>query len=85
MIDGSPQKKLTWGREFKQGDFIAVKYSPKGRYAHIGMLYGDENNNSILDKEDSVINAGLNALHLTPLKKGAFNGTVVILKNKDLE
>jgi len=85
VIDGSPQKKLTWGKEFTQGDFIAVKYSPKGRYAHIGMLYGDENNNGILDKEDSVINAGPNALHLTPLKKGAFNGTVVILKNKDLE
>lgn len=82
---GEPNQQLRWGKEFEQGDFIAVKYTPKGRYAHIGMLYGDENNNGILDKEDSVINAGPNALHLTPLRKGAFDGTVVILKNNDLE
>jgi len=85
VTQGSPQKKLRWGKEFEQGDFIAVKYTPKGRYAHIGMLYGDENANGILDKEDSIINAGPNALHLTPLSKGAFNGTVVILKNNDLK
>ncbi|CAA6817104.1 MAG: Unknown protein [uncultured Sulfurovum sp.] len=85
IINGTPSKKLRWGKEFKQGDFIAVKYRPNGRYAHIGMLYGDENNNGVLDKEDSIINAGPNALHLTPLEKGAFNGTVVILKNKDLD
>jgi hypothetical protein len=85
IINGKPQKKLSWSKEFKQGDFIAVKYRPKGRYAHIGMLYGDENGNGILDKEDSVINAGPNALHLTTLQKGAFDGTVVILKNNDLK
>jgi hypothetical protein len=82
---GEPNKTLKWGKEFKQGDFIAVKYRPKGRYAHIGMIYGDENNNGILDKEDTIINAGPNALHLTPLRKGAFDGTVVILKNKDID
>lgn len=84
ILKGTPSKKLTWGKAFKQGDFIAVKYRPKGRYAHIGMLYADENKNGILDKEDSIINAGPNALHLTPLSQGAFDGTVVILKNEDL-
>lgn len=83
--NGSPNKTLKWGEAFKQGDFIAVKYSPRGRYAHIGMIYGDENKNGILDKEDTIINAGPNALHLTPLRKGAFDGTVVILKNKDID
>ena len=85
IVEGTPSKTLTWGKEFQRGDFIAVKYRPNGRYAHIGMLYGDENNNGVLDKEDSIINAGPNALHLTLLSKGAFNGTVVVLKNKDVE
>jgi hypothetical protein len=84
IVRGTPIKKLIWGKEFKKGDFIAVKYRENGRYAHIGMLYTDENNNGILDKEDSIINAGPNALHLVKLSKGAFNGTVVILKNGDL-
>ncbi|MDQ7085880.1 MAG: hypothetical protein Q9M36_13655 [Sulfurovum sp.] len=44
----------------------------------------DENNNGILDKEDTIINAGPNALHLTPLGQGAFDGTVVILENEDV-
>jgi len=48
------------------------------------MLYADENNNGILDKEDSIMNARPNALHLATLSKGRFNGTVVILKNEDL-
>ena len=81
---GVSNKKLKWGKDFKKGDFIAVKYRENGRYAHIGMLYSDENNNGVLDKEDSIINAGPNALHLVKLSKGAFDGTVVILKNKDV-
>ena len=84
VVRGKPIKKLTWGKEFNKGDFIAVKYRENGRYAHIGMLYADENKNGVLDKEDSIINAGPNALHLVKLGKGAFDGTVVILKNGDL-
>jgi hypothetical protein len=84
IVRGIPIKKLTWGKEFQKGDFIAVKYRENGRYAHIGMLYADENKNGILDKEDSIINAGPNALHLVKLSKGAFDGTVAILKNEDL-
>lgn len=85
IVHGTPIDKLKWGKEFEKGDFIAVKYTENGRYAHIGMLYADENNNGILDKEDSIMNAGPNALHLAPLSKGGFNGTVVILKNEDLQ
>lgn len=85
IIDGIPNKKLKWGEAFHQGDFIAVKYRPTGRYAHIGMLYADENKNGVLDKEDSIINAGPNALHVVKLSSGPFNGTVVILKNEDVK
>lgn len=84
IIEGTPSKKLLWGKEFNKGDFIAVKYRKNGRYAHIGMLYADENKNGILDKEDSIINAGPNTLHLIKLSRGAFNGEIVILKNNDL-
>ncbi len=85
ILNGKPNKKLTWEKEFKKGDFIAVKYRENGRYAHIGMLYADENNNSLLDENDSIINAGPNALHLSTLESGAFNGTVVILRNEDID
>jgi hypothetical protein len=85
IINGTPSKKLKWGKDFQRGDFIAVKYSPKGRFAHIGMLYEDANKNGVLDREDLIINAGPNALHVTPLKKGGFNGLVKILDNIDIK
>ena len=83
--EGKPDKKLKWGEAFVQGDFLAVKYSKNGRYAHIGMLYADENKNGLLDRDDTIINAGPNTLHVTTLGSGAFNGTVVILKNRDMK
>ena len=85
ITDGKPDKKLQWGKDFKRGDFIAVKYRASGRYAHIGMLYNDENSNGVLDREDVVLNAGPNALHPTHLKQGAFNGWVAILRNRDIK
>ena len=85
IVNGTPAKKLKWGEDFQRGDFVAVKYSPKGRFAHIGMLYEDANNNGILDREDLIINAGPNALHVIALKKGAFNGLVKILDNRDMK
>lgn len=81
---GKLSKRLKWGKDFKKGDFIAVKYTENGRYAHIGMLYEDINQNGILDAKDSILNAGPNALHTTTLESGAFSGTVVILENKDV-
>ena len=83
--NGTPSQKLKWGTDFQRGDFIAVKYRENGRYAHIGLLYEDTNHNGFLDKYDNIMNAGPNALHLTALKKGAFNGTVVILDNSDMD
>ena len=83
--DGKPSKVLEWGKEFNKGDFIAVNSSPDGRYYHIGMLYADENNDGILDEKDTIMNAGPDSLHLVNLDQGAFRGSVVILKNKDIK
>ena len=82
--NGKPDKLLQWGIDFNKGDFIAVNSSPDSKYYHIGMLYGDENNNGILDEEDTVINAGPEALHIDTLVDGAFKGSVAILENKDV-
>jgi len=82
--NGNPNKKLKWGKDFQRGDFIAVKYRPNGRYAHIGMLYRDENKNGVLDSPDTIINAGPTALHIRTLKQGGFNGRVAILDNLDI-
>jgi len=82
--EGKPNRELHWGVDFNRGDFIAVNTNPDGRYYHIGMLYKDENNNGILDAEDSIMNAGPEALHLVNLNDGAFKGTVAILENKDV-
>lgn len=82
--NGKLSKILEWGNDFKKGDFIAVKYTEDGRYAHIGLLFEDTNQNGILDAKDSILNAGPNALHTTTLESGAFSGMVVILENKDV-
>lgn len=82
--NGVPLKKLKWEKDFRKGDFIAVKYREDGRYAHIGLLYEDANSDGWLDKDDIIINAGPHALHTLKLSKGAFDGFVKILKNKDI-
>lgn len=79
---GAPRKELYWGKDFKAGDFIAVKYSPRGQYAHIGVLYKDGNDNDILDQNDIVLHAGPDALHGSYLWERGFDGMVKILENK---
>jgi len=80
ISEGNPNQKLAWGKEVNRGDFIAVKYQGARQYQHIGALYSDANENGILDGEDLVIHAGPLPLHLSYLKQGYFDGTVVILK-----
>ena len=81
VSNGQPDKELRWGEDVHPGDFIAVRYSPRQQYAHIGALYKDENQNGLLDKEDGVLHAGPQALHYSQLKEGGFDGEVVILSN----
>ena len=83
--EGKPSKKLIWGKDFKKGDFIAVRYSPKSQFAHIGLLYEDSNRDGILDSGDFVIHTGPEALHISTLDVGVFDGFVKILKNRDMK
>ncbi len=79
--DGTPLKTIHWRRDIKRGDFIAVKSHSNGQYFHIGALYGDANQNGILDKNDVVIHAGPLPLQYSNLGEGAFNGHIVILRS----
>lgn len=77
---GKPDETLTWGEEIQPGDAIAVRYRPGKQFQHIGALYGDSNDNGILDPEDLILHAGPHALHLIRLGKGSFDGEVVFLR-----
>jgi hypothetical protein len=82
MIDGEPESEIRWQKEVEAGDFIAVRYSEAGQYQHIGVLYSDHNENSILDGEDLILHAGPDPLHFSKLESGVFDGTVVILRTR---
>jgi len=77
---GTPGEKVEWGTDVRPGDLIAVKYRGWGQFGHIGALYSDANGNGVLDKWDLVIHAGPDPLHVSPLRWGAFEGMVVILR-----
>ncbi len=77
--NGRPSKKVYWGRDVKQGDFIAVKYY-RHRYIHIGALYKDDNRNGYLDGDDIVLHAGPSPLHYSSLVDGGFDGSVAIVR-----
>lgn len=80
LREGSPNEKLKWGKDIRPGDFIAVRYSGRRQYQHIGVLFIDANENHILDGGDLVIHAGPQPLHCSYLKDGNFDGHVVILR-----
>ncbi len=77
---GSPEREMKWGEDLRPGDVIAVRYAEGKPFQHIGALYGDSNENGILDGRDQVLHAGPQALHLTPLRRGSFDGDVVVLR-----
>jgi len=80
LLEGMPNKKLRWGRDIRRGDFIAVRYSGRKQYQHIGALFSDANKNGFFDEGDLVIHAGPQSLHCSYLKDGNFDGHVVILR-----
>jgi len=80
LLEGRPNKKLRWGKDVRPGDFVAVRYSGRKQYQHIGALFSDANGNSILDGGDLVIHAGPQPLHYSYLKDGNFDGHVAILR-----
>jgi len=80
MERGVPGEEVTWGEQVEEGDVIAVRYAPGKAFQHIGALYGDTNGDGKLNAADEVLHAGPQALHLTPLRRGSFDGEVVVLR-----
>ncbi len=83
LVNGTPNKNLKWGKDIYPGDLIAVRYQGARQYQHVGALYKDANNNGLLDKNDLVIHAGPYPLQYSYLRKGGFDGHVVILKTSN--
>jgi len=81
---GKPNKTLRWNKDFRRGDFLAVKHYGGSRFSHIGLLYRDANRNGVLDREDLILHTGPLPLDITPLSNGAFDGYLKILKNPDI-
>ena len=77
---GNPDTELEWGSDVHPGDLIAVRYRGSRQYGHIGALHSDLNRNGILDRWDLVLHAGPSPLHYSPLRSGAFEGHVVVLR-----
>lgn len=80
LVNGTPDKTVKWGKDIRPGDLIAVAYSGRRQYQHIGALFSDTNNNGILDSSDQIIHAGPYPLHYSRIKERCFEGHVVILR-----
>lgn len=80
IVAGVPKKVLSWTRDVCPGDAIAVRYTPGKAFQHIGALYEDANHNGLFDTADAIIHCGPQALHLSRLRDGGFDGEIVILR-----
>jgi len=81
LVDGGvPTKTLTWGKDVRPGDFLAVKYPGEKQFQHIAALSDDANNNGVLDEGDRVLHAGLLPLTYSYLEEGYFDGHIVIVR-----
>jgi hypothetical protein len=83
ITGGQPSTDTRWGASVKPGDFIAVRYPGRKQYQHIGALYADADRDGKLGPEDLVIHAGPEALQVSPLSGGNFDGHVVIIRAAD--
>ena len=79
MKRGVPSRELRFGAEVAPGHAIAVRYPSSRQLGHVGALYEDANGNGILDAGDTVLHAGPDALHVSKLGEGSFDGEIVIL------
>lgn len=77
---GVPDVQIRWSTDVKPGDFIAVRYAGRRQYQHIGALYADADKDGRLGPQDSVIHAGPEALQVSPLAGGNFDGHVAIIR-----
>jgi hypothetical protein len=76
---GVPDRALRWGDDVQPGDWLAVRYAGARQYQHIGALFADDGD-GVLGPEDTVLHAGPQALHLSPLADGGFDGHVVVMR-----
>lgn len=77
---GTPDRALPLGESLRPGDLLAVRYPGARQFQHVGAFYSDGNANGLLDADDLVLHAGPEALHLSRLGDGAFDGEVAILR-----
>jgi len=82
VVSGQPSEAVAWTKQVQPGDFIAVRFTGKKQYQHIGALYRDANGNGVLDGADLVLHAGPYPLHASRLDEGGFDGHVLILRPK---
>ncbi|GMU23268.1 MAG: hypothetical protein AMXMBFR13_33500 [Phycisphaerae bacterium] len=80
LEEGTPSGEIRWGTDIRPGDFVAVRYPGRRQYQHIGALYADANKNGKLDAEDLVIHAGPQALQISRLSAGNFDGRVSVIR-----
>ncbi len=80
LKEGRPNKTILWGRQVRPGDFIAVRYSGRRQYQHIGALFQDADQDGAMGGPDLVIHAGPYPLHISKLEEGFFDGHVLILR-----
>jgi hypothetical protein len=83
VVGGIPRALVKWESEVRPGDAIAVRYTPGKAFQHIGALFEDHNHNGRLDAADTIVHAGPQALHLSALREGGFDGEVVILRSPE--
>ncbi|HEX5751320.1 MAG TPA: hypothetical protein VFZ09_34165 [Archangium sp.] len=57
-----------------------MRYPGARQFQHVGAFYSDGNANGLLDADDLALHAGPEALHLSRLGEGAFDGEVAILR-----
>ncbi|HET8542034.1 MAG TPA: hypothetical protein VFL83_19310 [Anaeromyxobacter sp.] len=79
IASGAPAARLRWGEDVRRGDLLAVRYAGWRQFGHVGALYGDDGD-GVLDGEDLVLHAGPQALHLSRLADGPFDGEVKVLR-----
>jgi hypothetical protein len=77
---GRPDKTVTWGKDIKSGDILAVRFKTARAYQHVGALFKDQAPIGVLDGNDLVINAGPHPLVVEPLAVGSFDGHVLVLR-----
>ncbi len=80
LREGVPDRALRWGTDIRPGYLLAVRYTGRAFYQHIGAFYDDADGDGVLSASDRVLHAGPEPLHVSALADGGFDGHVVCLR-----